>query len=124
MENKTLATTSQANIIVSDRWGNGDPRVEGVELQFASSTATARAMNIAMKMLALDWADNTLDVVEKMIDARLIEVATGNSYYVGIINHNDRPTRIQVRASSEEAARAYARLDDHVKAVMSVELVK
>lgn len=56
--------------------GEASKKIEAVQVDLQQSTSAARVMNIAIKLLALDWTDKTIDQVEALVDARLYHIAT------------------------------------------------
>lgn len=79
--------------------------IKAVKIQLESSTSTARVMNIALKMLTMDWGDTTIDDVEEMVDARVKELALGTDYKVTGVNSKERPHSIIIRANDIHRAK-------------------
>ncbi len=79
--------------------------IQAVKVQLESSTATARVMNIALKMLTMDWTDQTINDVEEMIDARVKELALGVDYKVTGVNAKERTHTMYVRANDIHRAK-------------------
>jgi hypothetical protein len=77
MTNKYIETANGFAVQIRENdWGAGKSHtITGVQVDIVSSTSTARAMNIALKVLALPWTDTTIETVERLLDARLVEIA-------------------------------------------------
>lgn len=95
--------------------------VEAVQVKLESSTSTARVMNIAVKMLALNWTDRTIDDVEKMVDERLVELTTGKYYHVTKKNSNGYIVNVGVTAGSHERAEFLATKSSSETIISTVE---
>lgn len=91
--------------IITDTQFHGDERVKGVQLSLEASTSTARAMNIAMKILAMNWQDHTIDEIEQTIDERLIELANGKNYQITVTLEKGKKTSYYEVATSEDRAK-------------------
>jgi hypothetical protein len=109
---KVQGGLGDAKIGTSLSFGGGKENIEAVQLTLQSSTATARVMNLAMKMLALDWQEDVLDHVEEMVDNRLLEIVNGKDYKVEVLytrvgdkENYQRIDRFWVRAMNPDRAR-------------------
>lgn len=73
---------ASVDLSTGHRFGEDKQDIESVKLGLNDSTSRARIFNIGIKLATLHWTDPTIDVIEKMIDERIIEVATGKLYKV------------------------------------------
>ncbi len=106
METKMYQTTRGAfgsnGVEMYENYGGHN--IDSVKVKLESSTSTARAMNIAMKILALDWSDQMIDEIEGTLDARIKELALGNDYTITGANIKGREHTMFFRTMTKERA--------------------
>lgn len=94
-----------SEVVLGEKRFDGEMPIEGVTLGMASSTSRARIFNMALKLAAIHWSDPSIDMIEEMIDNRLLELATGKIYSVKLERKNGKGgLDTQIKAKSEASA--------------------
>jgi len=88
-----------------EMYGTTRKDIKGIQLNFDSSTARARIFNIGLKLAVFDWQDPIIDIVEKLIEDRIIEIATGKTYFVKCEKSNGCHWNTYIRADNEDRAK-------------------
>jgi len=106
MESKNFQISHYSSVNMSEKYGGTMQEINGVIMNLENSTSRARIFNIAMKLATIDWQDPIVNIVEKLIDDRLVDIAMGTSYVIQCkIKSTGRQWKTSIKTRNETEAK-------------------
>ena len=104
MDTKTYKIDWETSADIAEGNSYREKEIRKITLNLESSTSRAGIFNLALKLAAIDWQDPIHDIVEKIVNKRVIDIATGKFFRITCEKHSGPRWETGLRALTAEDA--------------------